>query len=191
MEAMFGGFLYNLPNQTFEAISYPGGDFTYPTAINNSGTVAGWFMSGGGYFGFALVGSHYRQILPPGAVQTTVDGISATGKLVGYFTENFELVNFSFYRGQYKKLPIHAHVAIVVGIDSTGSALVGSYSPSPGITAGFIYQNGRLTELQFPGSSATTAVGINSAGEVVGNFVDASSTYHGFLWTPAAHAAKK
>jgi len=57
-------FLYNLPNQTFEAISYPGGDFTYPTAINNSGTVAGLFMSGGGYFGFALVGSHYRQILP-------------------------------------------------------------------------------------------------------------------------------
>lgn len=80
--------------------------------------------------------------------------------------------------------------AQVYGINPEGTALVGYYQPSSGINAGFVYQNSTLITLQFPGSVETYAMGINSAGEVVGYYAG-SDKYYAFTWTPPADAARK
>lgn len=80
--------------------------------------------------------------------------------------------------------------AYVYGINPAGTAIVGSYSLSTDITAAYVYQNGELTTLQFPGSHTTTAFGINAGGKVVGVFADASGAGQGFTWTPPSAPQK-
>jgi probable HAF family extracellular repeat protein len=187
------GFAYNRQAQTFIRISRYGlFSYTYPYAINNAGTIAGYLSEVTS--GFELVASgRGKTIAVPGAIDTDPFGISASGEVVGIYNNGSgDLLNFSFSRGQYQQLLIPgAPLAKVFGINPAGTALVGSYTPSSGVTAGFLYQNNALTTLQFPGSSNTSAAGINASGMVVGTFYDASGTSHGFLWTPFPDMARK
>jgi probable HAF family extracellular repeat protein len=186
------GFLYDLQSQTFTTINRPGASFTYPFAINNTGAVAGQLGKGASFLGFELVGSQYKIISPPRTSTSYVFGITASGALFGVAGTKNATFNFSFSQGKYSQFSIpNAPGAIVNGVNPAGTALVGYYNPSSGVTAGFIYQNKAITTLQFPGSNFTQAYGINAAGEVVGVFVDAEDGYHGFTWTPPAPAEKK
>ena len=112
--------------------------------------------------------------------------IADSGEIVGNVSDQSGGAQFLFKQGTYARLTIpNAPGAVVTGINPAGTAVVGPYSPSPGITAGFLYQNKILTTLQFPGSSYIVASGINASGEVVGYFGDAT-TLHGFTWTTSA-----
>lgn len=186
------GFAYNRKAQTFLTISRLGlYAYTYPNAINDAGTIAGYLSET--LSGFELISGRGKVIAVPGAIETYPLGISAVGEVVGYYNNGSgQLLSFSFNRGKYQQLIIpHAPLAEVFGINPAGTALVGSYSPSSGVTAGFLYQNNVLTTLQFPGSKNTVARGVNADGEVVGTFYDASGNYHGFLWTPSAKGTKE
>ena len=186
------GFLYDVQTQTFTTISYPHANQTFPDSINNSGTISGWVnYRFGEHLGFESNGSIYRQIAPPGTT-VIVTVIADSGEIVGNIPNQSGGAQFLFKQGKYARLTIpNAPGAGVTGINPAGTAVVGPYSPSPGITAGFLYQNKILTTLQFPGSSTTYAVGVNAAGEVVGLFADANFNSHGFTWTPPGDAAKK
>ena len=110
---------------------------------------------------------------------------------VGNISNRSGGANFIFAHGNYEPLAIpNASGALVSGVNPSGSALVGYYMPSSGVTAGFLYQNKTLTTLQFPGSIYTLAAGINAGGQVCGFFYDANAALHGFTWTPSADAAK-
>jgi probable HAF family extracellular repeat protein len=187
------GFSYDSRTQTFTVIGYPGSLKTLPTAINDTGTIAGYFDSDLGQFGFELAGSSYKHIAPTGASNSTVLGISASGALSGYVNSHAgSYANFVFSRGDFQRITIaNAPGATVAGINPAGTALVGIYQLSSGVYAGFSYQNRKLKTIQFPGSNATVAYSINADGIVVGYFIDSSSTYHGFTWTPPADSAKK
>jgi len=191
------GFLYDIQAQTFTAISYPGATATFPVAINNAGTIAGFYQYTGGNRlltdVFELVGSTYSKLLLPGATATYAYGISDTGELVGYdyIAHTGTYGDFSFNKGKFRQTKIpNATFPLVYGINPEGTAIVGSYEPIAGIT-GFIYQNKTLQPLSFPGSITTVAYGVNSAGEVVGYFIDESDATHGFLWTPPAGDGKR
>jgi probable HAF family extracellular repeat protein len=187
------GFMHDVQAQTFTTISYPHAYQTFPFKINNAGTIVGSVNYGNESPGFELVRSIYREILPPGAVPDLfVTGITAAGKIVGTILKQSGGDNFVFRRRTYARLTIpNASGAFVYGINPAGNAVVGNYTPSLGITAGFLYQNKTLTTLQFPGSNTTYAHDINAAGEVVGYFFDASGNFHGFTWTPPGDAANK
>lgn len=187
------GVVYNLQTQTFTTIRFPDTHGpTYATSINNAGTIAGDFFYHSKYQGFELIGSNYTHIAPPQASNTIVAGVSGSGKLVGYELNGF---SFSYAQGTYHKLVIHGAPGItpVLGINPAGNTVVGFYLLSPpDVVAGFVYKNKTLQTLQFPGSNATLASGINDAGEVVGYFFDSNgTTSHGFTWTPPAAAAKQ
>ena len=191
-ESSFGGFLYDTQTQTFTQINYPGANSSNAIAISNAGVVGGYFASGSGDIqGFALVDGKYILISPPGTISTSVSGITAAGKFVGF--ANLQSCNcgvsFSYYRGKYKRIVIPNALATVVGVNNSGTALVGDHGTSVG--AGFVYQSKVLRSLSFPGSSGTDAIGVNDAGEVVGWFYDANSFAHGYLWTPPADARRK
>jgi probable HAF family extracellular repeat protein len=181
------GFSYDVATQAFTPISYPHANRTFPTAINNAGTIVGSVIDlDNETLGFELVGSRYRQISPPGTFDVSLAGITESGKIVGTVSNIAGTKNFLFNHGNYGHLTIPgASGAVVAGINPAGTAMVGNYTHSSGITAGFLYQGKTLTTLQFPGSNTTYAIGINSAGEVAGYFIDASGNLHGFLWTPA------
>ncbi len=179
------GFSYDIQTQTFTTINVPGSVATYPTAINNKGEIVGHVQTTRGV-GFALIGSNYKYIVPPGARDSTVLGLSSSGKLVGYVSSaSNPYQNFITLQGTFAHLTIpNAPSAVIQGLNPTGTAFVGYYQPSSGVYAGFLYQNKILTALQFPGSTQTFALGVNTAGEVVGTFFDAGGASHGFTWIP-------
>jgi probable HAF family extracellular repeat protein len=45
--------------------------------------------------------------------------------------------------------------------------------------------------IDFPGSTGTRAIGINNAGQIVGDYVDANGVRHGFLATPVPGASPR
>jgi hypothetical protein len=187
------GFLYNVQTQTFNEISHPGAAYTVPTAINNAGTIAGYFEGNTGSVGFELVGSTYTTILSPGKFNVAVFGITSSGEAVGDAETKIttKFFNFLFERGKSQKILLSTGGSpVALGINSSGTAIVGEYAPS-GTAEGFLYQNQTIQPLQFPAATATYAYGINSGGEITGYFLDSSSNFHGFTWTPPAGAGKK
>jgi probable HAF family extracellular repeat protein len=182
------GFLYDISAQTFTQVNYPGTTHTAPLAINNEGTIVGETEQGASFLGFELLSSGRGTLIGTPSVTnyTLMTGISESAEVVGYHhNSNDSLTNFSFKQGKYNQIivPI-VQSAIVLGINPVGTALVGQYTPSAGVSLGFLwYRNQAVQTLQFPGSSSTIATGINRAGEVVGYFVDASNVTHGFTWT--------
>jgi probable HAF family extracellular repeat protein len=192
------GFIYDIGTRAFTTLSFPvQKDFTTAAAINNAGTVVGYVQvnqgSGAFLIGFELVGASYLKVLPRGYLYSTMSSINNSGKAVGIASTSSAYISFLFDEtGSSKFQPLGiAPSAFPVAINDT-NGIVGSYSPSTGITKGFVYQNSTFQPLVFPApNSFTTATGINNSGEVVGYFFDASNIQHGFTWTPPADAAKK
>ena len=59
---------------------------------------------------------------------------------------------------------------------------MGYYSGGPATLFGFVLSGGSYTTLGVPGAIETTrANGINDAGQIVGEYVDAGGREHGFL----------
>jgi uncharacterized membrane protein len=180
------GFSYDSRTEVFTTISYPGATWTQPFAINDAGTILAIIQLNNVLTGVEFFSSgRERLISPPGSTDTQAYGISAAGEAVGFFTTTQAEINFAFVQGHYNQLTIPASSAHVIGINPQGTAFVGSYT-MPGGSAGFVYQNGLLTTVRFPGSHETVAYGINTSGVVVGQIPG-----HGFTWTPPADAAKK
>jgi probable HAF family extracellular repeat protein len=187
------GFLYNTQTNRFTKIVYPGTYETQPRAINNAGTTVGYFGYHGRSYGFELAESNYSEILPPGTLLSNAYGISGSGEIVGQalHRQGDGYFSFSDNQGKYEVLSLpNVPKGFVNGINPAGTALVGFDEPSGVASAGFVYQNGTLTTLEFPGSNETLATGINDLGEVVGYFFDKNNNIHGFTWTPSAPAEK-
>jgi hypothetical protein len=190
------GFVYNVQTQTFETIGYPGASVTYPYAINNAGTVVGYFQQGEQIEGFELVGSTYTEIVAPleGNPNTYVRGITTAGELVLFGTSVTKEGNFLYANGKYHGLSFNGEVpdAEVNGIASTREVVVGQFQPNRGpAVAGFLDRHKIPMELEFPGATNTFPSGVNDTGETVGYFEDASNSIHGFTWTPPAPMEKK
>ena len=187
------GFLYNVQTGVFTEVNYPGASTTLCYAINNAGTIVGSFLSGAPYEGFALIGSNYHLIEPPGSTQAIASGITASGQVVGNSLLTGDVnFNFLFNGRRYRQLIPRASIrgAILDGISPSGTALTG-YSSTLGGYAGFLLQNKVLTVLRFPTATGTVARAVSDTGEVVGWFLDSAFVQHGFLWTPPGDAAKK
>lgn len=187
------GFVYDLQNQTFTEINHPHASYTYPYAINSAGVVGGQVFYGiGQQIGFELANSRYKVILPPRTTSSYVNSVTSAGTLFGSASAGRGTLDFSFSGEQYSYFTIPgASGAQVAGVNPEGSAVIGVYNPSSGVTAGFVYQNKVFTTLQFPGSTFTEALGINGGGEVTGTFNDAQGNSHGFTWTPPTDVDRK
>jgi probable HAF family extracellular repeat protein len=86
---------------------------------------------------------------------------------------------------------------VIPGLQGAGAAaindkgtIVGTYPVSPSDAIGFVYHNGVVQQLAFPGSDVTYAQAINDSGQVAGLFYDSQGLPHGFLWTPPSAPQK-
>jgi probable HAF family extracellular repeat protein len=176
-------FSYDSLSGTFTTLPMYNNALTYPSAINNAGVIV---SNSYGDIGVKLVGSTYTKILPPTSPDSWVQGITAGGGIVGFAFANNQVFSFSYHAGKYKEVLRPYTGFEIYGISSSGKSIVGY-----GNQNGFLYQDGTMQTLAFPGATATYATGVNEAGEVVGWFIDSSIIYHGFTWTPPAAAEKK
>jgi len=179
-----GGFEHDANTGAFSIISYPGAAYTHPNSINDEGEVAGYFGTQAGTFGFVLNGSSYTKVVPRGATDVEVNGISYFDQLSGwvYSQGTGSYTNFIYSQGKYQHQALPPN-AVVNGIDMSGDALVGFYPAHAGNDAGFLSFRGTLTTLEFPGASYTVATATDEGDEVAGYFADSSGVVHGFTWS--------
>jgi hypothetical protein len=190
----YTGFSYDVQSQTFTTLTDPVATTTLPSSINNAGMISGLVYTKETCI-FALVGSTYRLIAPPAALQGGtfwVAGVTNSGAIVVTGeTASGEYGTYSYFEGAYSPIQIpQRNQRILSGVNPEGDAYVGSYQVSTNVTAGFLYRDDAFLSLQYPGSEDTNAEGINHTGEVVGDFT-VDSIVHGFTWTPPSAAEEK
>ena len=85
--------------QFITSFQYPGAKITQPNGINDSGTIAGAYVTGfqpvatGGH-GFVFSNGVYSSIDFPGAVSTTIRDINNSGQIVGTYTDGTKTMGF-------------------------------------------------------------------------------------------------
>jgi probable HAF family extracellular repeat protein len=188
------GFL--LSNGVFSTIDFPGGIFTAPQGINPSGEVVGTYADSSGVeHGYSMRGGVFTSIDFPGAVFTGVFSDNARGDIVGGEdggdgnTHGLLLRQGSFttfdFPGAVESTPacFGNGGTVAFGINPE-DAIVGVYCGADGMTNhGFLLSQGNFSTIDFPGALFTDAVGINSNGDIVGEYIDGSAGIHGFLLT--------
>lgn len=144
-------------NGSFTTIPTPYGGYstTYALGINNLGMIVGYYRQGGIDFP-----GPFQGFLDSGGTITTVDDPLACSGCSAFGGTQARAINDA---GQ----------------------IIGWYS-SPGGVSGFLYVNGTYSDIIDPSAPQyTEPIGINDAGDVIGNFFDTSGVDQGFIATPS------
>jgi PEP-CTERM motif len=182
------------PSYNFVSVASPGDPaFTQLLGINNSSLIAGYFGDGtvvpNNGFTLTYPGFTYTPENYPSSTQTQVIGINNTGWTDGFYVDSGGVTHgFTFNAGTYSTVDAPATAfnqllginngLTAVGyssLDPTGMTLQRSFMESGGT---FTYLDGFLPA----GTFNNQAVGINSAGIVVGFYQDASGEFHGYIF---------
>jgi uncharacterized membrane protein len=201
------GFVQDRRGHTLR-FDIPGASITLPSGINNHGTIAGEYVDADDVpepGGAAPPGSVHGFIRDRhGAITTfevpswrlhSVADISNRGQIVGYYDEPNFAGGGAFLRDRDGTITTIAYpgaaYTLAHGINDRGQ-VVGAYlepgaAPNPdgtipaGTVHGFVWERGRFTSFDVPGSIYTQAFGINNRGQVTGGYRDASGRQLGFL----------
>jgi len=167
----------------FQRLNPPGATFSSAAGLNNTGMVVGFFeLAGGALQGFAYDGTGYRTISFPESTYTLATGVNDSGTVVGLFEGDDGFTHGYLLEGQqFTQYDVNNGVVstFIYGINNAGN-LVG-FVGNDGANQGFVNIGGTLTQFTVNGNS-TSAFGINSANEIVGEFVlpPPLITTHGF-----------
>jgi hypothetical protein len=193
-QATSGNFLYSEGN--FSSISSPG-TLSTPTGINDNGQIVGTYYPdypGNQYLyhGFLYSGGSYTTIDYPGAYATSVNGINASGQIVGSYTaQDGSSQIFLYSGGSFSTIvyPDHPYVTSLTGINTSGQ-IVGEEFNYLG-QFGFVDSAGSFISITDPvaGPSGpfTNANGINDSGEVAGTYIDQAQAEHGFIYSGGSY----
>jgi uncharacterized membrane protein len=114
-------------------------------------------------------------------------GINNQGDIVGgYAGSDGKEHGFILRQGKLKKFdaPFPGAVGTQLNAINDSGTIVGVWIDRGFTGHGFIYQNGNFTHLDYPGARDTIPFGINSQGDIVGNWdTTQSSTGHGFVFS--------
>lgn len=194
---------YLLRDGVFTSFDPEGSTFTNVLGINNRGDIVGRYctlavcraVGSGDFHGFLLSHGQFAPVTFPGSRETDAWKINSSGRIAGGFvnTAGEELL-FVLRHGTYTQLslPISNPVSMDNGGQNARGDVVGLYcdGPPPCLvvptgTHGFFLSTKRNTfeTIDYPGASATSAIGINARRDIVGGWYDAAAHIHGFLLT--------
>jgi len=188
------GFL--LRKGVVTTLDFPTASNTQALGVNEAGTVVGtWDIrdSDGNLLavhGFIWKDSTFSQIDFPGAAATDVFGINARGDIVGEWDSDIfgTIVHgFVLTKGKFTTIDVpFAGSSYTQANDiSANGSIVGTWIDADGVTPhGFLAEGAKFTSIDYPGSVGTTEWGINSAGQMVGNWFDSERNEHGWVATP-------
>jgi uncharacterized membrane protein len=174
--------------------SVPGAQATLAAGINDLGQVAGTYTDATSGHGFIRQpGGRITTIDLPRLPSASVTDINNRGQLVGQAVNAAgQLVGF--LRDPNGRVTIidppgPAEVSSdVLALNDRGQ-VVGTWDDrpedppviDPNTRHGFLWDKGRLTRFDVPGSLATGALGINNAGQITGSYDDAAGRHHGYV----------
>ncbi len=174
------GFLYS--EGKFTTIDYPGATQTGAEAINDSGSIVGWYESNG-IHGFLYDRGNYSSIDFPGAQGfTAAIGINSVGEIVGYWTDNSSMDHGFLLNGNtFTSLDFpQAQGTSAAGINDVGQ-ITGNYTDRNFHGHGFIYTGGVWQTVDVTGAFDSQLSRIKNNGQIVGYFQDALGEAHGVL----------
>lgn len=190
---------YLLRGGVFTSIQFPNSNSTIPAGINANGDVVGWYLDNKGTHGFLLRGGTFASIDFPGAAaDTEAWKINDFGEIAGRYkgATDGKYHVFVLSNGNFTPIPDDPdafETAVVEdgGLNNLGhivSQYHGSKScalfTSVGCLHGFLLNGGVYTTIDFPNSTETLALGVNSSDDVVGGYEDTSGKFHAYLRTP-------
>ena len=183
-------FIFN--GEDFVPFAVPDAGRTAVSDINDLGHIVGDFSVLRGFDGpekgFLYNGETFQSVEFPGSTRTSVSGINNLGQMVGTYGDSpINHFGFLFDGDEFLALSL-------LGVESTSPAaindlgvVVGSFHNSSfnGTTAvGFVLADREYQEIRFPNAVDTWVSGINTQGEIVGYYSDASGARHAFLGAP-------
>ena len=173
------GFVYTV-NARYWTINPYNGIVSYVAAINNAGAFVGgsYQDADGGSRSFLYANGVYTGLDPDGYFTPVVISINDHGDVIGGLT--YQYADTWFYsNGSYTGIHYPesgSFYTIAQGLNAAG-AVVGSYvccSQDPNDHTvrvyGFLYVNGKYTQIKFPESQYTGPTAINAAGHIVGQY---------------------
>ena len=173
-------------DDAYITLGYPISTMTVAQGINSRGDIVGFFndpitrMVRGW-----LLSKHgtWSAIDVEGATATFVRSINSHGTMLGQCT--MQGINRSFVRDTNGTVTQHmfpgSHMTIPGAINDKED-VVGFYAMgSPAITRGYLLSDGEFSTIHVPGYTATTALGINERGDIVGRTTDAAGVNHGYI----------
>jgi hypothetical protein len=131
----------------------------------------------------------YTTISVKGSTRTQAAGLNDKGTVVGYaFDGNQNAHGWRYYKGTLAKFDV-PNVQNTFPIAINVHDVVVGYTSNFGTYAGFIYDGKGFTTVTMPGAIATTLVGINRRGEMLGASVSPKGvltafTYQNGVFTP-------
>lgn len=165
---------------------------TFPTSINNSGRIAGYYTDANGVsHGFVRTpDGTFTSFDPSGSAGTFAESLNARGVIAGYYVDAVSGTNHGFVRDADRTITAfdppgaggEGHGTFAWGINDPG-AVTGSFSNSSGRSYGFVRDaDGAITTFSKPGSAqqGTFAVSIDDGGKATGYYYDAQESIHGF-----------
>lgn len=172
---------------TWQALMYPdpapGVWRTWCFDMNGPGDMVGYYVSGGNK-AFVRVDGAYYSLHPTGATSSMAWGINSSDDIVGEYTAGGVQHGFLIRDGEFTTLDLaRIFMTHPRDINARGD-IVGFYmATSPASPAvGFLLEpDGTFTDVWYPGSVSTSAIGLNDHGDVTGEYKDASGLIHGFV----------
>jgi probable HAF family extracellular repeat protein len=135
-------YLYNIHTGRFRTVSVSGGVSVTATAINNAGSVAGFFTNRNGVTRSFFLRHNGTLIVfaRPGADLTQAFGVNDLGEVVGAYTIGTQTFGFTWVQGNGFRTVNDPHgvgSTIVNGVNNAGE-LVGFYTGGGGNTNGML-----------------------------------------------------
>jgi hypothetical protein len=128
-----------------------------------------------------------------GAVNTVALGINAAGRVVGSYQKDGNVNGFFYSSGTYTTLSIPGMLEVEAGAINASGDIVGKCleQTAHGFrTNGFFSTNGVYAVFTHPSGTSTTAPhGINSAGNIVGDYQYPKGNQRGFLYINGLYAS--
>lgn len=179
------GFLFS--SGTFTHFKFPGSADTFPHDINLHGAIVGSFDQTGvsGQRAFMVQAGVFHRVSIPGFpnAPAIATGINDLGDITGQFNGNGSDFGFLLHSGKLTiiSFPGARGGTFPTSINNSG-VVVGTYHlfQDEGPTHGFMWHNGNFTNIAVPGAASTFPQKISDHGDVVGTWLDANQTQHGF-----------
>jgi uncharacterized membrane protein len=127
----------------------------------------------------------FTTVNVPGAQDTIPLGVNNSGVIVGQYLDKNQTYHGYILDGTRLTTldDPNGSTTRCQNINPNGAlTVVGSYGTFSGRFMGFLYKNGKFTDIPGPvGATASYANGINDSGEIVGSYTDSVGVTHGFL----------
>jgi len=164
---------------------YPGATQTYVSAINNDGTVIGFYADAAGGHGYLrLKGGGMQSFDAPGSPDIYPDSINTGGVIAGNYGDTRQDGFVRTPGGLFTTFTVPGTFPSSSGnpiVINASGVIAGPYFDT--VTAhGFVrFPNGAVDIIDYPGSTYTYVTGMNLAGTVTGIYNDANFVSHGFV----------